>query len=252
MGGSIESLPEDPKPIGADVDVLDGFEPLWSKSSAGEGITLELNPLPLLILGSPRGLRLFLTPGFLVGLAVFWIGSAGLWELMAKTAGTEAGTLIGLSSMPTDIFSTSPVIFGLVFTLGVQVSSFLYALSHGVGYTLTGRYLAEIELGFGLRAYPSEDPKNSYQQLGTAVVGGLIPSLVGFSGLLILGGPGWSALQISFLLILIGGFFDLLLPVRRNSSAARFWVSLCRVIAGRGRRPLKPTSEPVSRDVLSL
>lgn len=252
MGGSIESLPADAKLIGADGDVLDDFQPLWSKSSAGEGVTLELNPLPLLILGSPRGLRLFLTPGFLVGLAVLWIGGAILWEFMAKTAGTEVGTLIGLSSMPTDIFSTSPVIFGLVFALGAQVSSLLYALGHGVGYTLTGRYLAGIELGLGSKAYPSEDPKNSYQQLGTAVVGGLIQPLVGFSGLLILGGPGWSVLQISFLLILIGGFFNLLLPIRRNSPAARFWVSLGRVIAGRGRRPLKSTSEPVSRDVLSL
>ncbi len=154
--------------------------------------------------------------------------------------------------MPTDIFSTSPVVFGLIFALVAQVSAFLYALSHGLGYTLTGRYLAMIELGFGTKAYPSEDPKNSYQQLGTSVVGGLIPLLVGFSGLLILGGPGWSVLQIGFMLILIDGFFNLLLPIRRNSTAARFWVSLGRVIAGRGRRPLKPTREPVSRDVLSL
>lgn len=240
MGGSIESLPTDAIELGVPTAVLDPYAPLWSKSSSREGVTLDLNPLPVLTLGSPRGLRVSFTSGFLLSMAILWVGGAMLWEFIAQTVDSEFGPLVGLSSMPTDIFSVSPVVFGLVFALGLHVSSLLYVLGHGVGYTLTGRYLAGISLGLSSTAHPSEDPKNSYQQLGTSLVGGFIQPLMGMAGLLMLGGPGWSVLQIVFLLMLIGGFFNLLIPTRTNSPSARFWVSLSRVIIGRGGRELSP------------
>lgn len=250
MGGSIESLPDSAVLLTEPEQDLGYAKPLWSRSSPGEGITLALDPLPVLSLGSERNLRfhLNLIPA-IFGFAIFWLGGSMLWEFMGWAArpGNRLGMDIGLTAMPTDLFSSSANSFGLTLAVAMTISTLVFALGHGFGYGLTQRSMTDFGLSLTGWARPSTHPHNSYRAIVPPITSSLSQITLGVGGILMLGGLGWSALQVAFLLIASFGVLNLLLPISRRSAGATFWRHLGRIAIGRGARRLPaPTVQQIS------